>query len=92
MSRVEVLPIQKAVLKFIENGGSWSHICSELGWMQTETKPESSRLQRCLGLRKISTGNNSHGKRYSYNTKRITYDNAVKIIEAIGREPRDFEL
>lgn len=92
MKRVDVLPIQKAVLKFIENGGTWTRVCAELGWMETETKPESSRLQRCLGLRKTSTGGNSHARQYTYTTKRITYENAVKIIQAIGANPVDFGL
>lgn len=92
MSRTKVDPIQKAVLEFLDNGGSWTYICKELGWMQSDTKPDSSRLQRCLGLRRIATKGGSDSKRYEYVTKEISTENATRILRAIGAEPMDYGL
>lgn len=92
MKRVDVAPIRAAVMAFIGKGGTWTYICNELEWMETETKPESSRLQRCLGLRSVSTGGNSHRERYTYIAKRMTYENAIKILRAIEADPTDYGL
>ena len=92
MSRISVLPIQKAVLESIEKGNSWTNICKRLGWMETNTKPESSRLQRSIGVRVNVSGRNSHPKVYSYMNKQIGDHTAIQIIEAIDLDPVDSGL
>lgn len=83
MKRVDLEPIQDAVQAYVAEH-SWKELCEALGWMESESKPESARLQRALGLRKQSNSGKSN--------KRMNHDTAVSIIRAIGRAPREFDL
>jgi hypothetical protein len=79
-------PIREAVLSSQED---LSTICRRLGYVNG-IKPDTTRLQRRLGAT-ATTGNGRYGRR-SLKTRTIRYDIAVRIIEAINRDPVDFDL
>lgn len=83
MSRIDVEPIREAVEAYIRNGGTWTTICRNLGFIRSDGKPESSNLKVMLGITP-----NSKGKL----GKRVSYENAVQIVLAIGRDPVEFGL
>ena len=83
MSRVDLDPIQKAVMEYLAKGHTWKDICVSLGWMESDTAPESSRLQKALGFRLQSNGKPN---------KKMNSDTAAKIIRAINRAPQEFDL
>ncbi len=62
-----------------ESGVSYAEIAKRLGWVH----PDTQRVRASLGLRKASDGKTRVA---------IRYENAVKIIRAIGRDPVDYGL
>lgn len=79
MALVDVGPIQQAVLTYVSNGGSYSEICKDLGWVRGN-RCETNRLKISLGL--IPNGEGKVGKR-------ITVENATLIARTIGADPVD---
>jgi len=75
-----VAPIRDAVTSYIQSGGSISTVCESVGWVQ-RGRADSTRLRVALGMRP-----NCNGKIGT----RISQENAVKIIEAIGGDPVDY--
>lgn len=82
MRLIDVQPISQAVNQYIEQGNSWNTIARELGFV-SNGKPESRRVKIMLGLTK-----NGRGKM----AESITYESAVLILHAIGRDPVDFGI
>jgi hypothetical protein len=91
---VECAPIREAViaLVFSEYGPSWTDLCRRLGWMEQRrdwngVQGEVTRLKRTIGY--VPGG----GKGRGWKLRRLmTYDNAVKIVEAIDADPVDYGL
>jgi hypothetical protein len=89
---VSVEPIKKAVLEYIDKGNTWSQIAERMGWMHPlwlkpgYYKGDIVRVQRLIGYSRY------HSKGHWYIKKMVRYDLAVKLIEAIEREPYEFDL
>ncbi len=82
-------PIREAVEEAEADGLTKSMICERIGWHRTRKdggrSAETSQLDRRLG-RRPDRGNRDNKSR------QISYENAVKICEAIGRDPWELGL
>jgi hypothetical protein len=101
--RVALPPIQQAVQQYLSEGHTYGEICIVLGWMKPEQNrdkkrkpiPDTGRLLRCLGMHDMyssTTRSNGTGYKYKYRNKRLSYQNAVRIVRAIERDPVEFDL
>jgi hypothetical protein len=85
---VDVAPLREA---FEQSGLTLSEVCRRLGWYCSKVKrpgtgPDTSRLRRTLGMQPHSS---SYGP---YVNRRIGYDLAARIAEAIGVDPVEVGL
>jgi hypothetical protein len=88
--RVYNKELAKAVLEWIEDGNTWSDLARLLGWVKPNGRPDPVRIKRALGISECHSYKN--GERYSYYAKTLVEANAIKIVEAIGRAPHEFDL
>ena len=85
-------PIREAVEHAVASGDyTYSSICRSLGWTRKRVKGgigDTSRLKRGVGLlpSKDSSGN------CTVFTRTMRYDNAVRVVRAIDRDPVEFGL
>lgn len=97
--RIAVKPLQTAVKRYVNEGHSWGSLAKEMGWIKPgpdgRMYGDVTRLRRCLGLQQQHSKqrrSDGRGVKYVYCNRRISYDNAVLIVRAIGRAPVDFDL
>lgn len=89
--RVPVAPLAEAIARMQdEQNLSLSEICRNLGWVKTNGKADTTRLQRRLG--RMSCMSTKNGKVYRGNQQNINYDLATKIAKAAGIDPIDVGL
>ena len=74
-------PIREAVVRILSKNTTKTEICNKLGWVSNNGRSETSRLDQTIGI-----------KNKFNNKKTMRYDNAVKIIRAIDRDPVEFGL
>jgi hypothetical protein len=82
---VDVAPLREA---FEQSGLTLSEVCRRLGWYCPKVNrpslgPDTARLRRALGTQ-------HHGR--GYVNRRIGYDLAARIAEAIGVDPVEVGL
>src|SRR5689334_18860258 len=92
MPQVEVSIIREAVEEYIkETNSTWSDVCRLLSWKTAHQRysrqQDISRLYKMLGMMAY----NSKGKPGIYK-KYMQEKTALKIIEAIGRDPVEFDI
>lgn len=92
---VNVAPIREAVLEVIRSGQmDYSEIATRAGLVNPRNgKPDTSRLQRRLGLRP-EVPSRKNGRVYGAGPPHglINYDVAVAIVRAINGWPVEFNL
>ena len=79
------VPNQRIREAVIESGVSTYQLCQFIGWLRGNGSPDTTRIERVLGL-KPWRGRNGE-IRYS---RSIKEENAITIIEAIHLDPVDF--
>lgn len=96
-TRVRNKPIREAVEQWLteDDNNTWSELANLVGWTKTRTRggkqtADVMRAKRALGLTPSHSYRN--GTRYLYNSENIAEGNALRIIEAIGRSPNEFDL
>jgi hypothetical protein len=82
---VDVAPLREA---FERSGLTLSEVCRRLGWYCPKVNrpslgPDTARLRRALGTQR-------HGR--GYVNRRIGYDLAARIADAIGADPVEVDL
>jgi hypothetical protein len=92
--RVYNKPICQAVQKWFseDENNTLSELARRLGWYKSakDRRPDTMRITRSIGL--SSSHSYADGQRYVYLSKNIGEDNAIRILEAIGRAPNEFDL
>lgn len=89
--RVPVAPLAEAIARMQdEQDLSLSEICRNLGWVKSNGKADTSRLQRRLG--KMSCMSTHNGKMYRGIQRTISYELAARIAKAAGIDPVDVGL
>ncbi len=85
-------PIREAVLRAVQRGETnYSQLAVRCGWTRSRagsTFGETTRLKRHLGL---AMSYDAKGD-YTLTTETMRYDVAVKIVDALGLDPVDFDL
>ena len=89
-SRAESIPVEQIAAAVDASGLSLSDICRNLGWMDSDKQPSTSRLQRRLG--RLHNSTTQKCKVYSSRQKTVSYSLAAKIVKAAGMDPVDFGL
>lgn len=79
-SRIELAPLQEIALRRLAQGEPWSLMSDRAGYYR-DGKPDTSRLQRRLGLMPNS------GEAVPQRT--CTYKTAVTLAAALGLDPVD---
>lgn len=93
---LDVAPFRDAVLEALrrpDNDLTWYELCGRLGWVASNGRRETSRLQRRLGLMREWGGRFPDGSvKPPEFRKRISYENAVAVVRAIDADPVDFDI
>lgn len=82
-------PIREA---FEESGLNAATVCRRLGWVSSSGQPDTSRLQRRLGLRAGMKGGHGPARQSQATWAAVRYETAIAIVRAIDRDPVDFGL
>lgn len=90
---IPVAPLRDKVSELMAEGLTISDVARQLGWVNG-TQPDTSRLQRRLGLKpdskNIKTLKDGTRKTYSQEPHGfINYDRAVELCRALGCDPVD---
>lgn len=84
------VPTEDIARAVLNSGRSLSEICRNLGWIDRNGNPSTSRLQRRLGL--MPSYSKHKGKIYRNNQRIIGYELAVEIVRAADVDPVDAGL
>lgn len=66
-------------------------VAERLGWYD-RGRPDGPRVRRVLGLRSYQIGGSSRGAQRMVTRKQITEETALRLCDALGLDPVDFDL
>jgi hypothetical protein len=71
---------------FLRSGLTSAQVAAFCGWMRGKSpRPDTTRVERALGLKTTISGTG----RVTIN-RSVSYDNAIKLIQAMNYDPVDF--
>lgn len=91
---IDVTPFKEAALHKFNQGESWSNMCRRVEWTTyNKTKrPDTTRIQRVLGIKPSVTSKSKKVKEYTYYAKTMSYKQALVVCHALDVDPVDFGL
>lgn len=84
---LDIAPFRNALRQHLNNGGR----ITELSRRMYDDPTRTTQIMRMAGLKPTHAGRPAQRGRLYYN-RRIHYDNAVKLIRALGLDPVDYGL
>ena len=90
---IENAPIREAVERALREGKTLSEIAEASGWTCTNgeggRRPDTATLKRRIGM---LANTNSRNPKYVQKAHLMSYENAVKVVRALGEFPVDYGL